>query len=262
MPGTGLLVLLLGLAACGPPRPVQRAGWQGAEHDVAALLRADPTGLLQLQDLTAEVRFRLHQVGSASGSILYSPPARMRLDVRGPLFGHILSAVIDGDLLTAVSGGRTYYVPAQDGLDAFLQIDLAGYDPRLVLLGVIAPPQRGIVSTDYPRADRVRLQIDDGVDGQRRWLWIDLHHGFVEREEIVDTSGQTVWMRRMTQWRAVGPLYLPAEIRVESGDRALELSYGDIALDRELSDTVFYSGITDPPQADDLTDEHPDRQSE
>ena len=55
---------------------MQRAGWTGDE-DIEALLHADAAGLLALKDLTAEVRFSLHKVGSASGSILFQPPELM-----------------------------------------------------------------------------------------------------------------------------------------------------------------------------------------
>ena len=48
--GRWLLPALL-VAACGPPRPVQRAEWTGDE-DIEKLLRADAQGLLALEDLT------------------------------------------------------------------------------------------------------------------------------------------------------------------------------------------------------------------
>jgi len=246
-PGAGLLITVLCLAACGPPRPAQRTGWAGAQ-DPALLLRADAEALQALTDLTAEVRFKLHEVGSASGSILFRPPALMRLDVRGPLFQHILSAVIDADTLTALANGQLYRMPSRDGLDAFLTIDLAGYDPRLVLLGIIAPALRRIESIDYPRADRAHLTLDDGIEGQRRRLWIDLHKGFVEREELVDDEGRRLWSRDLSRWRrlAEGDLYLPARIRIESHGRVLELNYGDVNLDRGLERATFFNGIADP----------------
>ena len=250
----GLLVTGFVTSACGPPRPVQRAGWAGdrmgdeALEALNALLRADADGLLQLADLTAEVQFSVPDVGSASGSILFQPPALLRLDVRGPLFQRILSAVLDGDRLLALADGRLYQMPSRDGLDAFLHIDLAGYDPRLALLGVIAPAARGIEAIDYPRMDRALVTLDDGVEGQRRQLWIDLHGGFAEREELIDDQGRTRWSRQLSGWHRVDgtDLYLPARIRVESQGQALELEYGDIHIDRGVERATFFSGIGEP----------------
>jgi hypothetical protein len=238
--------VVLVMSACGPPRPVQRADWTG-EQDIEALLRSDAEGLQALEDLTAEVRFSLHKVGSASGSILFQPPALLRLDVRGPMFQRILSAVLDGDRLTALADGRLYHMPSRDGLNTFLDIDLGGYDPRLALLGVVAPGRR-VEPTDYPRADRARITLDDGIAGQRRRLWIDLHSGFVEREEVVDDEGHTHWSRRMSHWRRLGGtnLYLPAKIRIESQGRILELDYRKIRVDRGLKRAIFFSGLGEP----------------
>jgi hypothetical protein len=243
----GLLGLAL-ITACAPPPPVQRAGWRAEGADMAALLAADPARLRQIGDLTADVGFSIRSVGSASGSILFRPPELMRLDVRGPLFRHILTAVLDGGLLVARAEGRTMRLPTRDGLDAFLDIDLAGYDPRLVLLGVVAPPQVAIVARDYPRADRVRLRIDDGIPGQRRLLWIDLHRGFVDTEELVADDGRVLWTRRLTGWRAVGDLYLPTLVRVESDERVLEVEYRSVTLDKGLADAAFFHGVDMGPE--------------
>jgi hypothetical protein len=241
---TGLLIL-----ACAPPRPIQRAGWQGdrALEVLEPLLWADADHLLQLEDLTAEVGFSVHKVGSASGSILFRPPALLRIDVRGPLFQRILSAVLDGDRLLALADGRLYQMPSSDGLDAFLHIDLAGYDPRLALLGVIVPPQ-SITAIDYPRVDRARLTLNDGIEGQRRRLWVNLHRGFAEREELLNDQGQAHWSRQMSDWKRVADteLYLPRKIRIESQDQVLELDYGDLHINKELQRATFYSGIGEP----------------
>ena len=244
--GRWLLPALLVVTACGPPRPVQRAEWTGDE-DIEKLLRADAQSLLALEDLTAEVRFTLHKVGSASGSILFQPPALLRLDVRGPLFQRILSAVLDGDQLIALADDHLYHMPSRDGLNTFLDIDLGGYDPRLALLGVVAPGRR-VEPTDYPRADRARITLDDGIAGQRRRLWVDLHRGFVEREEILDDQGHTYWSRRMSHWRRLADtdLYLPAKIRIERHGRVLELDYRRISVDGGLQRAVFFSGLGEP----------------
>lgn len=242
----GCLLLAALIAACGPPRPVQRAGWSG-EQPVADLLRLDAERLQLLQDLTLEVKFTLHKVGSASGSMLYQPPELLRLDVRDPLFRRVLAAVLDGDrLLAHDAGGRLYDMPARDGLAAFLDIDLAGYDPRLALLGVIAPAP-AIVRVEHPRADRARIIVDDGIDGQQRHLWFDLHSGFARREELVDATG-VIWSRDMRDWRRVGAteLYLPRSLRIDSHGHALELDFGDIRLNRDLQRAKFYHGfVTD-----------------
>ncbi len=243
------LALGLTLAACGPPRSVQRMGWTGDAAPVSLdrLLHTDADHLQQLTDLTAEVHFLLHKVGSASGSILYQPPALLRLDVRGPLFQRILSAVLDGDRLLALADGRLYEMPASNGLDAFIDIDLVGYDPRLALLGVLAPT--GVIEAiDYPRVDRAWITLNDGIQGQRRRLLVDLHKGFVEREDLIDDQGQTRWSRKMSGWRRMGDteLYLPTKIRIESRGHVLELEYGDVYINKGLARATFFSGIGTP----------------
>jgi len=242
-----LLALLCTLAACGPPRPVQRAGWTGGQ-ELEVLLRTDAAKILALTDLTAEVRFSLHEVGSASGSILFQPPTLMRLDVRDFLFRRILSAVLDGDRLLALSRGEHYEMPAAAGLDVFLQIDLGGYDPRLALLGVVAPGRLEPDATEYPRADRAIVQLYDGVEGESRRLWLDLHRGFVEREELLDANGNTRWSRQLSGWRRLADtdVYLPKNIRVESQGRILKLEYGELRLNRDLPRATFFSGLGDP----------------
>lgn len=244
----GLAVLAL-MTACGPPRALQRVGWTGT-RPVEELLRLDASNLQAIEDLTAEVRFKLHKVGAASGSILYQPPALLRLDVRGPLFQRILAAVIDGDrLLAHDAAGRVYDMPARDGLDAFLEIDMSGYDPRLALLGVVAPAPK-VLHIEHPRADRARIVVDDGIDGQRRLLWFDLHTGFARREQLVDDNGTIRWSRDMRDWRRVGDteLYLPAALRIESRGHVLELDFGDVRINRGLERDRFYDGFELPPE--------------
>jgi hypothetical protein len=244
--GPAALATLLVLGACAP-RPVQRSGWTG-EMEIDRLLQADAERLQGLTDLTAEVHFWLHEVGSASGSLLFQPPSLLRLDVRGPLFRRIFSAVLDGDELTAVANDRIYQMPAHDGLDVFLDIDLGGYDPRLALLGLVAPASIGIDKIEYPRADRARVTINDGIEGQRRRLWFDLHTGFVQREELVTEGGQVRWIRQLSEWRVLPgtDVYLPKRVRVESQDRVLELEYLKIRVDRGLQRVTFFQGIADP----------------
>ncbi|MDA0336191.1 MAG: hypothetical protein O2782_13585 [bacterium] len=210
-------------------------------------MHTDANHLQQLTDLTAEVDFLLHKVGSASGSILYQPPALLRLDVRGPLFQRVLSAVLDGDRLLALADSRLYDMPASNGLDAFIDIDLAGYDPRLALLGVLAPTG-AIEAIDYPRVDRAWLTLNDGIQNQRRRLLVDLHRGFVEREDLIDDQGQTRWSRKMSGWRRMGDtgLYLPTKIRIESRGHVLELDYGDVHINKGLQRATFFSGIGTP----------------
>ena len=120
-------------SACGPPPPVQRQGWAGGAGELAALLRGDFAAVQGITDLTAEARLTLtHEQGrhSLDASLLFRPPDLLRLDVQGPFFHHVLSAVLEADTLLALVEGRRMALHADDGLDYFLGIDLGGYDPR------------------------------------------------------------------------------------------------------------------------------------
>ena len=235
-------------SACGPPPPVQRQGWAGAAGEVADVLRADLAAVQALTDLTAEARLTLtHEQGrnSLDASMLFRPPDLLRLDVQGPLFQHVLSAVIDADTLLALVEGRNMVLHADDGLEYFLGIDLGGYDPRWTLLGVVLPGEADTTKVRLPVPGRAVVPVQASPDLPARRLTLDLHRGFVVGEAVLDDSGEILWSRRLERFRRLPgtDVYLPRSVRIESGDRILELEYGKVRLDRGLERTAFYTGL-------------------
>ncbi len=234
-------------SACGPPPPVTRDGWTGGALDVSTPLGADFAAVQGLEDLTAEARLSLtHEQGrnALDASILFRPPDLMRLDVQGPLFVHVLSAVVEADSLLAVVEGRSMVLPAEDGLDYFLGIDLGGYDPRWLLLGVVVPGDPDTSRVHHPAAGRAIVPLET-ADLPPRRLTVDLQRGFVVREEVLTPGGGVLWSRRLQRFRRLPgtDLYLPRLVIIESGGRILELEYGKVRTGRGLERAAFFTGL-------------------
>ena len=233
--------------ACGPPPPVTRDGWPGGAGEVSALLGADFAAVQALDDLTAEARLTLtHEQGrnGLDASILFRPPDLMRLDVQGPLFVHVLSAVVEADSLLAVVKGRSMVLQAEDGLDYFLGIDTGGYDPRWLLLGVVVPGDPDTSRVTHPLAGRAVVPMET-ADLPPRRLTLDLNRGFVVGEEVLDPGGGVLWSRRLQRFRRLPgtDLYLPRLVIIESGGRTLELEYGKVRTGRGLERAAFFTGL-------------------
>lgn len=235
-------------SACGPPPPVQRQGWAGGAGEVAALLQGDFAAVQGITDLTAEARLTLtHEQGrhSLDASLLFRPPDLLRLDVQGPFFHHVLSAVLEADTLVALIEGRRLALHADDGLDYFLGIDLGGYDPRSALLGVVMPGEPDTAQVRLAGPGRAVVPVGVSPDLPARRLTLDLHRGFVVGEAVLDDGGQVLWSRRMQGFRRLPgtDIYLPRSVRIESGGRILELEYGKVRLDRGLERAAFFTGL-------------------
>lgn len=244
------ILLMLGLLvqSCAPsPRLIRRNAWEPTA-DVARMLRQGSVTLPGVQDLTAAAQIRLtteEGPNTASASFQYLPPDIMRIDVRGPLFQHVLTAVLDADTLWSLAGGRLSRQPTRDGLADLLQIDLRGQDPRAAMLGLVAPVSvSDSLQVDYPRADRAVAIVRHG-DGSERHLWVDLLSGFVVREEGIDRFGARRWRRLLSDYVQIGEgeAYLPRRVQIESDQRRLEIHYDEWRVDRGLSRQSFYKGI-------------------
>ena len=214
------------------------------------LLRLSDVGLEHTDDLTAEARitFTHSQTRrSATASILYARPDLFRIDVRGPLFSHILTAVAWGDSIAVLSDGQAWSGNLSDGILAELtDFDVGPYDIRYALLGLVRP---GRVREDgeivYPRADRAVAELS-GENGVRRRVWVDLHRGFVSREEV-GWEGGDGWSRDLRDYRQVGSdnesLYLPSRIDIRQGDIEIDLHYRSYAVNSGLGKSTFFRGI-------------------
>lgn len=241
------VLLALGLAACAS-RSVVRQGWDPG-GGVDALLAEAAGDLDRLQDLTAEARVTMagqEGKGAATAFIIYKPPSRFRVDIRGPLFTHVLTAVLDGDSLLVHAQGQVWRGTTGDGLlGHLLDVDLGSYHLPYAILGVVQPGRIDPrVATRYTRADRAIATLDD--PGLRRRIWVDLFRGFVSREEVYETE-QLAWSRLLSRYRAVGPsgqgIYLPREVEIRQGRRTVTLSFRRYSVNTGIDDTSIRRGI-------------------
>ena len=242
------MLILFCLEACAPPpKPVRRPGWQPAT-DVMTLLQGATTSLGEIKTLTAAARVTIadeQATQSASASFQYLPPDLLRIDVRGPLFRHVLTAVLEADTLWSLAEGRLSRVEARRGLVDLLDLDLMGHDPRSALLGLVDSIRAGdLVHVDYPRADRAVAVVREADGGQRR-VWVDILSGWIVAEERIDAGGQRRWRRDLSDHARVGDseCFLPRRVRIESGGRSLDIQYDEWHLNRALSRAILFKGL-------------------
>jgi len=242
-----LLVVVMHQSCAPPPAPVRRPGWIPTT-DISGLLGEPTTLFEEIHDLTAAAQVTVTDEQtdqSASASVQYLPPQLMRIDVRGPLFRHVLTAVFHADTLWSLSEGRLVRLDARRGLVDLLGINFSGQSPREALLGLVVPVHsRDSLSVEFPRADRVVAVIHNPAGSQRR-LWVDVLSGWVVAEEGVDATGQRRWRRQLGQYEPVGDtgIYLPRHVRIESGLRSIEIRYGEWRVDQGLSAASFFKGL-------------------
>jgi len=193
---SGRLAVWLGcslavVTACMPL--ATRRQWQPAQG-YAALLAQARDEADQLTDLVAEIRVTADngvQRQQASAVLQLKSPGMLRLEVRGPLYSHLLTVVQVDDTLyvegPAVDGA--WHGPVRGPLLARLTgLELGGYDLRDALLGVVQPAPVEAVEP-LPDGDLAVVRLQSGAGGRHR-VWIDSGRGLVRREELaVRTPG-------------------------------------------------------------------------
>lgn len=241
-----LLGLFLLLFACAPP-PVVRHDWK-REDGFAALLNLSPTTQAALGNLTAEAAIELRQGDlreRGTALIQMKGDELFRIDVRGPFYSHIFTAVQDADSLTV-------YGPAVDGawkgavhgplLMHLTGVDLGLYKLSYVLLGLV---ESGVLAADlgieYPRADRAIVPFYGA--GFVRRLWVDLHRGLVARERLETLAGQVLVERRLEQYRRVAHMILPQRVEIRQGEVVIALDYRSVNVDKDLGVDTFSKGL-------------------
>ncbi len=238
-----IIIVLLGLA-CAPRPLLVRHDWV-PEEGVGAVLERSAASLAELDNMRAEARINFRQQGRRQGAtalVLFKAPDRFKMEVRGPLFTHVFTALVEGDSITVLSGGQAWKGVGRGPLLGRLAggLELGGYDLRYALLGLV---EAGLpTEVEYSRADRAVASV--GTDPGRR-VWVDLHRGFVRREELLLAPGVPLWQRYLRKYRRVGDLYLPGEIEIIQGDTVVELKYRDYDFDRVLEDKHFALEIPD-----------------
>ena len=232
--------------ACAPP-PVMRQDWT-PEQGIEGLLQLSAEQLERVEDLTAEAGISVRSAdGRDSGTalILLKQPDLFRFEIRGPLYSHIFTALLQGDSLTVDGSGiGGSWKGAVDGwlLTSLTGVDLGGYDLRYALLGIVTPGR--VDSTrpiEYPRADRAVAVLADGERTRR--IWVDLHRGLVVREVIEAAGGEVLLSRRLRDYRRIGDLYLPGRVVIEQGGMTIELEYRQYKFDRGIAHKHFFQGV-------------------
>jgi len=210
---------------------VVREGWDAAQGP-AALLAASAS-LAQFADLTAEAAIELRrgavrQRGTALVQLVN--PDLFRVEVRGPFFTHIFTALLEGDSLTVY--GRALERPLKGPLRGRLLTTLTGLefgecDLRYALLGLVEPG--AIVGpVEYPRTGHAVVALSSG-----RRAWLDMQRGLVLRESI-PLPGGDVLLRELGEYRREDALYLPRRVELRQADVVLVLHYKRYALNSGL----------------------------
>lgn len=225
--------------ACAPPLVV-REGWDAAQGP-AALLTASAS-LAQCKDLTAEAAIELRRGAvreRGTALVQLVNPELFRVEVRGPFFTHIFTALLEGDSLTVY--GRAVDPPLKGPmrgrlLTALTGLDLGAYDLRYALLGLVEP---GSIAgpVEYPHADQAVVALAGG-----RRAWLDLRRGLVLRESI-PLPGGDVLLRELRQYRREDALYLPRRVEIRQADVSLVLDYKRYAFNRGLDASQLQQGL-------------------
>lgn len=234
--------LLLALWSCAPPPPARR-DWSPAEG-LEALLRRAAADLQAIEDLRAEAEITFAQAGlrrRASAALLFKQPDLFRVEVRGPFFVSLFTAVVQADSVIFCDAEGAWSKTALSGSRwaRWTGVDLKGYDLRCVLLGLVAPAP--LDSVAYPRPGQALVWLS-GPPWSRR-LWIDARRGLATREEFLDSAGEPLLVRQLRDYRQVGPLYLPRRVEIRQGETVLALRYRGWMVNAGLADEAFTRGI-------------------
>ncbi len=216
--------------ACAPPLVV-REGWD-ATQGPAALLAASAS-LAQFADLTAEAAIELRRGevrGQGTALVQLVNPDLFRVEVRGPFFTHIFTALLEGDSLTVHGRGMDRPVKGTVSgrlLTTLTGLDFGAYDLRYALLGLVEPSSI-IEPVEYPQAGQAVVAFAGG-----RRAWLDLRRGLVLRESIPLPEGDVLF-RELKEYRQEQALYLPRRVEIRQRDVLLALSYKSYAFNRGL----------------------------
>ena len=233
-------VALCALAlACAPP-PVVREGWD-ATQGPAALLAASAS-LAQFADLTAEAAIELRRGevrDRGTALVQLVNPDLFRVEVRGPFFTHIFTALLEGDSLTVYGRGMDHPLKGSVHdrlLTTLTGLDLGSCDLRYALLGFVEPSSI-VEPVEYPQADHAVVALAGG-----RQAWLDLRRGLVLRESIPLPEGE-VLLRELKEYRREQALYLPRRVEIRQRDILLTLSYKNYAFNRGLDAEQLRRGM-------------------
>ena len=243
----GTCSLSLVVLHCAPP-PVTRQDWR-REDGVEELFDLSRKPLQSLRDLRARARITLSREESqerATMSILLVQPDLFRMEVRGPLYIHLFTAVLQADSLTVLSREGNWKGSTEGLLLQLTGVDPGPYNLRYLLLGLIEPgtiDSSRVVERPLPDQAVVPLR---GANSARR-VWVDLYRGFVVREDVEPSPGYPGWSRLLRDYRKVGPLYLPKRVVIRQRDVEISLEYEDYVLNEGIAEALFFRGLPPDP---------------
>lgn len=225
--------------ACAPPLVV-REGWD-ADQGPAALLAASAS-LTQFADLTAEAAIELQRGETrnrATAVVQLVNPDLFRVEVRGPFFTHIFTALLEGDSLTVY--GRGMERPLKGTVRGRLLTTLTGldfgtYDLRYALLGLVEPGSI-VEPVEYLHTDQAVVALTGG-----RRAWLDLRRGLVLRDSIPLLEGDAL-VRELREYRRQDALYLPRRVELRQADVSLVLAYKSYAFNTGLDASQLQQGL-------------------
>jgi outer membrane lipoprotein-sorting protein len=239
------LCLALLVAGCAPQQPLLRQGWNHQEG-IEVLLGLAAADFQGLADLKAEAEITYQQAGRKDRGmavILFKNPDLFKMEVRGPFYSHVFTALLQADSLTIVNREGAWRGSARGSLLWQLTyIDFGRYDLRYGLLGLVEPGRvDSSRALEYPRADRVIVPLRGS--GFARRVWIDLYRGFITREEITFADGELLLSRELKDYQEVGGIYLPRRVEIHQGEVDLILDYRKYFADRGIPDEHFTQDI-------------------
>lgn len=241
--GSAFLSLQLIALSCAPP-PVSRQDWR-PDKGIEELINLSRNPLQSLTDLKARgsitIRREEGQV-RATMSIVLAHPDLLRMEVRGPLYTHLFTALVQADSLTVLSREGNWKGSTQGLFHQLTGMELGPYNLRYLLLGQIEPGRIDSSRViEHPRAGRAVVPLR-GADLARR-VWIDLHRGFFIREAVEPSGGHPGWNRLMQDYRKVGPLYLPRTVVIQQNEVEISLVYEDVAVNEGVKEEHFFGGL-------------------
>ena len=234
------------VSACAPPSVARRA-WD-TNDGIASLWPLLEREWAVLENLTAEASVEFEKNGMrerATALIQVRGDDLFRMDVRGPFYSHVFTAVQRRDSLTVwgpAIGGAWKGMARGALLRQLTGVDFGQYPLARALLGWVKPLSTDhTLQVDYKRADRAVGTVIEGP--VRRRLWLDLYRGLFLREEIHYAVDRPPVTRVMSNYAPVGPIFFPRRVEIVQGDVRIMLTYQSYDLKRVLNLVQFKSGI-------------------
>tara|TARA_B100001094_G_C18078771_1_gene744047 strand:+ start:376 stop:1149 length:774 start_codon:yes stop_codon:yes gene_type:complete len=241
------IVITVVLTAC-TGQPILKRSWN--MHDgydmLWALLDRETT---ELNYLMAEVEIKWkvdNRVDRASALLQVAGPDRIGLEIRGPLYSHLLSVFVQVDSLIVF--GKTVGKPLKGAINGPLLSNITGLHLgnnhfSSLLLGKVILDDRKLISERYLRADRALLTYENEVS--RQVFTLDLFSGVILGERFERPIGEVLFERKMKNYVKVDDFFLPRNVKIVQDEVIIELTFKSFETTKVLSFDRFDPGIPD-----------------